>query len=279
MLFNFYRVFKDTGTFTDLSLDNQDESANVSLSSLTSSQYIYIAQKLPFTNIFVWIHTQNNQDANLVIEYWDGSSWRAAVDILDGTKSGNHTLSKSGNISFSLAYNYNWFRLPNTEFTSAPTELQSLRILDCYWLRIRPTATLANNASVREFTYSFTHTQELNNFDVEINNYFAAFETGKDNWIPEIIAASKLLVLDLKRMGLIVHPGQIVEFDDVSVPATLKTLELIYMQLGPSYTERKKEIRQLYTEALNSRRLSFDSNADGKVEVSERFNQVKRLVR
>jgi hypothetical protein len=94
MLLDYIRVFKWSAGWTDYSLDNFDETLTVP-TALTTTQYIYLAQKMPFNMVFVHLDTANTNAANLDIEYWDGTTWRDAVDILDGTKTSGVTLAKS----------------------------------------------------------------------------------------------------------------------------------------------------------------------------------------
>jgi hypothetical protein len=107
----------------------------------------------------------------------------------------------------------------------------------------------------------------------------AAFDAAKTDWIEEIMTASKLVVLDLKRLGLIVQPGQIIQLDDVWIPTTYRTLQLIYENLGPSYNEKRGKVMTQYEKALNLKRFTFDENGDGRITPSEQNNIVTRLVR
>ena len=86
MLYQYIRTFDaDDGTLTDLSLDNQDESSTLPFDLVVSEDYYYIAQFFPFNNFFVQIDTANDVTASITLEYYDGTSWREAVDVLDGT--------------------------------------------------------------------------------------------------------------------------------------------------------------------------------------------------
>jgi hypothetical protein len=278
MLLDYIRVLKYSGSFTDYSLENFDETQTIP-TALTTTEYIYIAQKMPFNMIFVHLDTANTNAASLDIEYWDGTTWRNAIDILDGTKTAGVTLAKSGAIQFSIDDQYNWQEIPRTSDTNSPTPLQTLKIYNCYWLRITVSANLSAGTDIKELGYAFTTSTELNNYDVEVNGFFSAFETGKTDWIEEIMIASKLLVLDLRRLGLIVHAGQIIQLDDVYVPCTYKTLQLIYENLGPNYNEKRARVQKQYEMALNLKRFTFDSDGDGRIVDGEQTNTIQRLTR
>lgn len=278
MLFDYIRVLTSIGTLGDKSLQNQDDSSTVAL-NLSTIEYLYVAQKVPFNNMFFHMDTVNTEAATLSVEYWDGIAWREAVDILDGTYTGGATLGKSGNLQFSLDSKYGWQRISDTSENYAPTELQTLHIYECYWVRIKPSANLLAGTKVKEIGYAFTASQELPHYDIEVNTYLESFATGKTDWIPEILSSSKALVLDLRQRGLIVHPGQIIQMDDVHVACSYKTLEKIYFQLGPNYADKMKEVQSQYLKAINLTRFTFDTGKDGKIDLGEQTNVVRKLTR
>jgi hypothetical protein len=278
MLFDYIRIFKEASGLIDMSLDNQDESATID-AAITTSQYIYVAQKLPFTNMFMWIDTANTTTATMSIEYWNGTEWKDAVDVLDGTLSGGKTLARSGNVQFSLAKDHGWQMVPYTSDTNAPTELQTLNVNGCYWLRISVSANMSAGTDLKELGYAFTSTQQLNDFDVEISGFYDSFATGKTDWIPEILSASKLLVIELKRQGLIMGPGQIIDLDDLYIPCTYKALEVIYFNLGPSYAEKRKVVAEEFKKSLNVQRPTLDTNANGRLDEVESKGTPRMMVR
>jgi hypothetical protein len=279
MLLNYIRVFTNiSSTLTDKSLANQDDASTVSL-VLASGDYVYIAQRYPFTNVFIHMDTVNTNASVLSGQYWDGTAWRDAVDVMDGTSVGGKTLAQSGAVQWSLDADYSWNITNDTELTGAPTELSTLRIFNSYWFRLKVSATLSAGTDSKEIGYCFTNSQRLKDFDVELDGYLASFATGKTDWIDEIKTGSKLLVQDLKRMGLIMGPGQIIELDDVYVPCSLRSLALIYSNLGPSYKDKNLAIMAEYDKAMNIRRFTFDADADGKLTQREIAGTIKRIYR
>lgn len=279
MLLNYIRVFSYiSSTLSDKSLTNQDDAQTVGL-VLGTSDYLYVAQRYPFTSIFMHMDTVNANASILTVQYWDGVQWRNAVDVMDGTSSSGATLGKSGMIQFSLDDEYSWNKVFDTEDTVSPTELSTLKVYNCYWARLKVSATLSAGTDSKEIGYAFTTSQRLKDFDVELDGYLASFATGKTDWIDEIKTGSKLLVQDLKRMGLIMGAGQVIELDDVFVPASLRTLALIYHNLGPSYKDKITATMDEYNKALNIKRFTFDTNADGQLEQREIQGTIKRMIR
>lgn len=279
MLYEEMRVLYFNGTtLSDLSLDNQDESANVTL-ALSSTKYLYVGQKSPFTSLFFYINTVNAVTATLSIEYWDGTQWRAVADMLDGTLTGGKTLARSGTLKWYRDPDYSWGIVDDTTENGSPTELSTIRIFDMYWMRINASDALTSGANAKQIAYTFTSTQELNNYDVEISGFYASFETGKTDWIREILTASKLTLMEMKRRGLAQYNGQLVSMDDFAIPTTFKCLELIYSNLGPSYAERKKWAGEEFAKSLNVQRPVIDNNKDGQITGDEQIGLPRRLER
>lgn len=279
MLLNYIRLFTNiSASLVDRSLANQDDTQTVSL-VLGTSDYVYVAQRYPFTNLFMHMDTVNSNASALSAQYWDGVQWRNAVDMMDGTSLAGAALGKSGGIQFSLDDEYSWNKVYDTSDSVSPTELSTLKIYNSYWLRLKVSASLLAGTDTKEIGYSFTTSQRLKDFDVEIDGYLASFATGKTDWIDEIKTGSKLVVQDLKRLGLIMGPGQIIELDDVYVPTSLRTLALVYSNLGPSYKDKLEAVMKEYDKALNIRRFTFDDNADGKLEAREISGTIKRIYR
>jgi hypothetical protein len=278
MLLNYIRVFTKISSLVDKSVINQDDTLTIPV-NLGTSDYIYVAQRFPFTNLFLHMDTVNSNASVLSAQYWDGVAWRDAVDFMDSTSTSGVTMAKSGAIQWSTDHDYTWNKVYDTSDTVSPTELQTLKVYDSYWMRLKVSASISASADVKEICYAFTTSQRLKDFDVELDGYLASFATGKTDWIDEIKTGSKLVIQDLKRLGLIMGPGQVIELDDMYVPTSLRTVALIYSNLGPSYKDKIEAIMKQYSEALNIRRFTFDSNADGKLEAREINGTIKRVYR
>lgn len=279
MLHNYFRLLKLSGsTFTDYSLANQELSASI-VPALLSTDYLYIGQYFPFNNFFYYGNIANANDSDLTIQYWTGKEWRSAVDILDGTKVGNKTFARPGVIQFSPYKTQGWQKINYTSDSNSPTEMQTLEIYNLYWIRIKVSADLSALTSFYEMSYAFTSTDQLNTKDVEIGQYYASFVNGKTDWIREIVTSSKDVVNYLKGLDLIVHPGNILRFDDVSLATTFKTLSLIYQNLGPAYEKRMLKADADCKAALNIKNFTFDLNDNGQVDEKEIATTNKRIVR
>lgn len=216
------------------------------------------------------------------IEYWDGTEWRTAVDVIDGSRG----LYQHGMIQFNLHNRYQWCEVPETDddTTNCPKALVGRFINNCYWLRLSPITTGAYQApnpltKIKRLCYAFTTTEHINSIDVEAPNYYDSIEDGKTSWVEEIIHASEEMVLDLKRIGFIKSAGQIIELDELYLACAWKTLAHIYFNLGKAYTENRAVVTNKYEKALSSKALTFDNDGDGRLKRKELQATTTKMVR
>jgi hypothetical protein len=267
MLHNWVRVFKSvSGTLTDISLANQKEDV---LMNIAEADFILIGKQYPTNNFFFANSVVNDVASNMVIEYWGSNKWYQMVDVLDDTSDGSKTLSKSGVVQFTPQEKFNWGIVSNTTQTNAPSELSGIEITNLYWLKISFSAALKSTSRINRITYLFTDSQTLKNIDVSINDYLASFGTGKTDWTNEIIVGSLHVVKDLQSRGLIVNEGEVLRFDDVSLPTAYMTLSLIYSNLGTSYKENRDYYAEMYRKTISISRFSFDTNSNARLERNE----------
>lgn len=282
MLYNYIRlIYSDNGTLADKSLDNQDESSTLPLAFVASEDYLYIAQSYPFNNFFYQMLVANSNTSALSVEYWTGriNGWISAVDILDGTSSGGKTLARSGVIQFSPDPAKIWMQVRDSTNETMPTGLETLKVYNVYWIRIKVSANLSALTAAKRLCYAFTRSQQLDNIDITINDFLETFGIGKTDWDDQIITASLQLVNDLRRRGLIIHAGSILRFEDVTMACDYRTLILIYKNLGPGYKERLATASLDYNEAIDMRRFSFDTDENAFLSTSEKTSTVKVLER
>lgn len=244
MLYQWLRLIKsDNGVLTDLSIDNQNESKVCTLDLTTGEDYLYIGQQYPFNNFYYQMSIANDVSCVALIEYWDGTLWRSAVDVLDATSSGGCSLAQSGAIQFSPNFHYRWALTYDTTEGSSPAELSTLTVYNLYWCRVKFSATLKATTASKKFTYAFSTHQQIDNRDHTINGYLPAFGAGKTTWEDEIIVSSLDVVHDLKRRNLIINKGQILRFEDVTTATDWKTLMCIYRDLGGDYDNKYNRAR------------------------------------
>lgn len=300
MLTQYIRVFKGNEDLTDpdepvitledISMDNAERSAMT-----FSEKYLYIAQKYPFNNIFFLMGERlNTETSKMKIEYWnDAGEWIEAKDVLDFTKG----LKKHGLVQFSLDNDYSWDCIPETDDddTSVPDELQDLNINDCHWLRVSfdvdPECDIADDPDTvdedetfngpvefKGICYAFTTTEKVNGVDTQASRHYETFQTGKTDWLDEILIGSEMLISDMKTAGLLKHHGQIILLDDFYLPAAWRVLMHIYSQMGVAYEGKRGEVSAAYKNFLKGPK-TIDEKMDGKIEKKEMNTSSPRMYR
>lgn len=159
-------------------------------------------------------------------------------------------------------------------------ELKTKKIYNLYWIRVKSSATLKATTKVSKLAYAFCHTNDLKKSYSEINNYFKAVGgSTKADWYPEIIDASEQVVTDLKGKGLVVHPGQVLLFDDVSYATRHKVCINLFSNFGEAFADKLAASEKEYRNALSIKRFTLDVNKNASIEKVEQFNSVGVLER
>ena len=282
MLFDYIRILRKDGvaTIEDYSYANQDEASKSDLNLIAATDCLLVGMQYPFNNFFLHLDTPNTLASVMKLEYWDGKAWTEAVDIMDGSSAGGISLAKSGHVLFALdKQKTGWQKLVDPTQESHPAELDNLKIYDLYWLRISFSADLDPLTKLNELGFAFTTGEKLRSIKAEVDKFMGAFKTGKTNWIPEILTASKMLVTEFKKAGLVLGPQQVVRMDDFWLPATYKTLWLIYNSLGPAYLETANQMAHQFYKTMNVDNITVDVNRNGQPDESEKDSRVKVGVR
>lgn len=279
MLYQYLRLLRSTnGTLNDQSLQNQEDASTTLLDINAAQDCLYIGQQFPFNNLYIKSSVANALASNITIEYWDGSNWVFAVDILDGTKNGVSTFARSGCIQFSPNFHNRWQLVYDTsEANVAPSELTTVTIYNLYWIRIKFTGNLTPTTASKKICYAFTTHQQIGKRDSTLVNYLPAFNV--TSWEDYIISASQDVISDLKRMNLIIDRGQVLKIEDVSSATDWKTIQSLYFELGGDYQINYTNATRRYEEAIDLKSFSFDMNKDAYQQPIETDYQQARMSR
>jgi len=281
MLHNWIRVFySDNGVLTDYSVEAQNNADTIPLELVAGQDYVYVGQYFPFNNLFFQLDTANTVVSVMSAQYWDGKVWRDAVDFIDSTKLLGKTLARNGVIQWSPDRNNSWLKTEDTTDRGAPTELSTLEIYELHWMRLKVSVSLSAGTIIKDLGYAFTANHMLSSIDPEINEYLVPWGgVSKTNWDEQIQLASNHVVADLRSRGLVVAPGNVLRFDDVSLATAYRTLQIIYSRLGEAFAPRKQDAQENYEKLLNLKGFTFDTNRNGLAEKQEIAGTTGGLVR
>lgn len=273
MISNWMRVIhSDNGTLTDLTLAAQN-SDTLAIPLVAATDYLYIGQHYPFNNVFFDVNTANTNAAIWDIEVWTGSAFTNVADILDETAQSGVPWSRSGVIQFSPSDNSTW-KLADDTSEDLVTGISTLTIYNMYWMRMTPSASLSAGTIINRLGYRFANTQQLNSIDPDLSQYLTSWESGKTDWDEQIQLGSQYVIADMKSRGIILHPGQALRIDEISLPTAYRTLALIYSMLGPDFEFRRAHAVETYKELMSVQRFTIDKNSDGV----ESFDEVQGFV-
>ena len=281
MLPYWIRVISDLdSTLTDISIASQKESSDVDV-SLKSSDYLYIGQYYPFNNLYFKMSSNvNSVSSTASIEYWDGTEWYSAVDVLDDTLSSGATLGQSGILMWSPDRNRAWNYVADTSETSGtPTELRNFTIYDLYWARISVSDNLSDSVDLDRLGYFFTAEAMLPDLDPDINEYLTSWLTGKTDWKDQIMVASNHVILDLKNRGLVRSGSEILRFDELYLSTAYRTLAVIYDGLGKKFADKKKEAMAEYKKIMDNIKFTLDNDSNARVTRDEVSSTMGVIVR
>lgn len=260
----------DNGTLVDFSVSLSNFYSNdITLNLVGAEDKLYIGSTLPFNHRYFYIPTGNIDDGQLAtVEIWDGTSWNAAVDVIDETDDGNKSFAQSGIISWALARTESWGQ---EEETADIPELATLNIYDLYWARLTFSGDI--QATVRYVGHKFSADEDFGAEYPDLANdanLKTAWESGKTSWEEQHIAAAELVVNELKKQKRLWTANQILRWEDFNLAAKYKAAELIYSGFGDDYEDQRRLAAKRFHDALSVPNLVIDRNEDGRVEEFEK---------
>lgn len=270
MLRNHRIIWDDNSSLVDLSASLNDVYASTVTLALTAAQdKVYIGSDLPFNHRYISVSTVNDQTSAISVEIYDGSTWNAAVDVIDESSVSGVTLAQSGNLSWVRNRNESWGLEETTEDITA---LSSLKIYDLYWVRLTFSADLNASTALKYVGFKFC---EDNDFLAEYPGLLesglkTAFQSGKTTWDDQHIFASEASINELRRQRRMWSPNQLLDPEALRIAATHKSAEVIYSALGADYEERRKLAEKKWLKALDVGNLPIDTNEDGRLDQHER---------
>lgn len=251
---------------TDISQAVNDYRTGVASFAYTSGDYLYIGGVLPFNNLWIELGTVNAVAASVSIDLWFGHAWVPAVDILDGTAG----LTATGRLQWTTDLNKSW---DVEQYSKYVTGLPAgSAIYNMYWMRLSWDTTLTAGTTIKYIGQKFSDDSQLYSFYPDLNNSAVrtSFASGKTDWTEQHYMAAEHIIRDLRKGGIIVSRGQIMDYAMLVDASCHKVAETVYQAFGEPYFEQLKQARAAYKEACNLKFFNVDRNADGRLDPVER---------
>lgn len=258
-------IFEDT----DISVivnDFRTENGTLTF-DYAQGEYLYVASVLPFNNLWFDVGSvPNTVDANVSIDLFWANSWTPAVDLLDSTNG----LKNTGRLQWNTDYLKGWSIVQRPQ--DQIPELSAFQIYNMYWARFSWDATFNDDATLNYVGQKFSNDAILQSFypDLLRTNILQAFLAGKTSWDEQHYMAADHIVRDLKKRGIILTRGQILDYAMLTDASCHRVAELIYTAFGKPYSDQLQTAQKAYKEAINLKYFNVDLDANGRLDPIER---------
>ena len=252
--------------------------ASVVINLTPTVDFLYIGSDLPFNHRYFQVSVANAVSSVLSAEIWNGSEWKAAVDVIDQTSVGGKTFAQSGIISWSVNRYETWGQQASTEDIPA---LSTLRIYDFFWARLKVSVSLTSTTALSYIGHKFSNDTDLGIYypDLVQTDVKDAFSTGKTGWDEQHIFAAEEIISDIRQKNLAWSGNQIMNAEAFNLASVHKVAANIMLSFGDDYVTKRKTALEEYGKAMNLKIFEIDRNIDGRLDASERFTAPSGLAR
>lgn len=235
-----------------------------------AGQYLYVGSILPFNNIWFEPESENSTNAAVSVDIWFSQAWVSAVDIIDETSENGASLAVPGRINFRPDINKGWnIEQYSHNVTGLPI---SSRVYNFYWARFSWDNNLDVATTLTYIGQKFSDDTVLYSFYPDLNNVDmqGSFANGKNNWNEQHYMAAEHIVRDLRKRGIILARGQIVDTALLQDASCHRVAMMVYTAMGTPYFDQLEQAKKDYSAALNIGLFNVDRNGSGDIEPVER---------
>jgi hypothetical protein len=188
------------------------------------------------------------------------------VDVIDQTAGLNNTGRLQWNTDLNKGWDIEQYSKDVTGFSSTSA------IYNMYWIRLSWSVSLKPQTTITYIGQKFSDDTTLYSFYPDLNNSTvkSSFASGKTDWIEQHYMAAEHIVRDLKKGGIIISRGQILDYAMLVDASCHKVAEIIYQAFGEPYFEQLKQARAAYKEASQLKFFNVDKYANGRLDPIER---------
>lgn len=236
--------------------------------ALTTSDYLYLGFKQPFTTRYFHMATVNTNAASLTVEYRSGvSTWAGVEDLVDQTAG----FTQSGFISW-LNFG-NWYAKTQTPVTNAATANADQLDLQYYWVRISTSANMSATTAIQSVLNLFCDADLFKVYYPELVSDQRYLPASQTDFMAQYLAAKDMVVLRLKQMGKIKDEGDILDVNEVATAAVHATAYTILHPIACDDESRAKAdaAYKALSQELTRAAFSVDQNADGQISPVEKY--------
>lgn len=263
MLTNQRIIHGDGATLRDRSVELNSIFAGAAVLDLAvTDDYLYIGSDLPFNHRYFQVSVANAVVSAVSVDIWDGSSWVAAVDVVDQTASAGACFAQSGFISWATPRGSSWGKEETTENV---TGLTTLKIYNLYWVRLKVSASLTGTTAMTYVGHRFATDADLGGYypDLIQSNVMTAHTSGKSTWADQHFLAAEEMIQDIRRKGIAWNANQLLDWEQFNIAGIHRVAALIMSSMGADFVDARARSLADYREAMSVPALAVDANEDG----------------
>jgi hypothetical protein len=225
--------------------------------ALSDSNFIYMGSEGKFASRFFGLSVPNTADEELVVEYWNGSTWNSVEDLIDQT--------------FGLSENGFVFWTNKTDWMK-----QILPGIDKSLFYVRVSATGA-----MDLTLAFDSILDVYSDDKALEYYYPELVTdtrflpeNQTNFIPQHLASARKCVDELKSRGLVEGPDQILDGMQLTRAAVHACAMIILRPIvrDDQFLSLYEDAERSFRSAIGELTFDVDKNKDGVISEYEKQN-------
>lgn len=240
---------------TESTRETQSPASSTLAFVLTTSDAFYVGFKERFAARYFHLSTVNTNANTLAVTYWDGTTWTAVEDLVDQT------------IGFTQSGFISWQN--DTDWTKKA--LDPITDVELYWIKIVPGASLSAGTALQAVLNLFCDDSMLRQYYPELISDTRWLPASRTDFLEQYVAAKDLIVQRLKQKGILTDESQILDLNEVAIPATHAAAFIIMFPVlsGDEAQEKARDAEKEMNKALDLVRLDLDLDNSGIIEEAE----------
>lgn len=265
-------IYSNNAVVSDLTIPLNDYNATPQVIEIVAAEdYLYLGSEFPFNHRYFDVSTVNTNASIVSVDYWDGTEWRAAVDVQDETSLAGASIGRSGIISWCPNKRYLWQRESTNYENETIDGLTDVVIYDLFWVRMKWSGDFSALTAMNYIGHRFATDNDVKKEypDLLLADVFENFEAGKTNWNEQLIVASETIIKDLKAKNVIYSGNQVLDWRIFTSACVQKLSEIVFIAFGKDYTENTAKSESKYNAALKVGIPKVDLDGDAILSPQE----------
>lgn len=251
---NYNRVLFGTA---DRTLEMNRPGAKSVVYQLSDTNFIYLGSEGKFASRFFGFEVPNTANEDLVVEYWNGSTWNIVKDLIDQT----FGLSENGFVFWTNVEEWRAQILPGID-------------KNLFYVRVSATGAM-------DFALEFDSILDVYSDDKALEYYYPELVTdtrflpeNQTNFIPQHLAAARKCVDELKQRGLIETPDQVIDGMQLTRAAVHACAMIILRPIvrDDQFLSLYEDAERSFKAAISELSFDVDRNKDGVISEAEKQN-------